>query len=297
MFADRTPVRKDSEAASLISVESASSVTQGTRPPTSMPVPSAPRRAAPPRKKIAKMPSLPMESPPEAAKVVPEPSHDHPEELPAEIEAQVPHEQTIVKEESISVNPSSEDNLDIEGQEEDPHVTETPEQPPAAEPEASNIPPPDEHVEESSPATVDHIAESEPDVPLQEPSPVAAVAEPEENTAAPAEEVEPNLDEEDEAARRQRVAERLAKMGAFNPFGPRPPRQASVSSSPEVSNDVSAIVEEHHDVTAAEAPPPPPEVLELPPVISEESQALDDGAQAESEGSDYGGEGSENGKY
>uniref|UniRef100_A0A8H8CHM2 BBC1/AIM3 cysteine proteinase-fold domain-containing protein n=1 Tax=Psilocybe cubensis TaxID=181762 RepID=A0A8H8CHM2_PSICU len=54
---DVPPTRKNSEAASIKSSDTTDS--QSSRNPTSMPVPSVPRRAGPPRKKPAKAPTLP----------------------------------------------------------------------------------------------------------------------------------------------------------------------------------------------------------------------------------------------
>lgn len=73
------------------------------------------------------------------------------------------------------------------------------------------------------------------------------------------EEPEPPADESEEemAARRKRIAERLAKSGGFNPFSPRPPtppeEEADVTEA-AVEGEVSAEAEIAHE-SEEEAPP------------------------------------------
>jgi hypothetical protein len=332
----RFPTRKDSESASLMSVESASSLTQGTRNPSSMPVPSVPRRAAPPRKKTSKTPSLPSDVTPEAPEPVAEPSQEQPgaaHVLPVEGEKEVEEgekepEQVAVGDDEASTIPQEVDRSHEKHSEiaevlvTEPHQSDGPlvdEQSTviASDPSIESSPLHEEKHNEESPVIAHDPAESEPYPSSHDEIP--ASSEPEATADDPAEEAQFEPEEEDEVSRRKRVAERLTKMGAFNPFGPPPKRQASVPSTPELSREASAVSEEQDDVSGSPAIPERPnvrqssdatpssnvdppsalltQVLVAPSQTSqEEVQPLEGKDSVDSDGSDYGGEGSENGK-
>ena len=211
------PVRKNSESASLLSVDSPDSVP--ARSPSSMPVPAVPRRAAPPRKKVSKSPSGP---PPIEQEEVAEQK---------EQEVILPAAEALELQQPAAV--TGEELLTGEIQAEPPvveHVAKIVESPETTfdHPVAPSQPPIVEHQEDP--------ASSEPSLPPQLPVPVQASSEVEMEVLKPAREVEADQaeeEEEEEVARRKRVAEKLAKMGGVNPFAlatSRPQRQTSISS-------------------------------------------------------------------
>jgi len=88
-----------------------------------------------------------------------------------------------------------------------------------------------------------------PSIPTQEETEVGEVVvpEPDEAPVAPAEE-----DDEDETARRHRIAERVAKTGGFNPFGGQLMRSPTLGDEPpSVEREVSgeAIPVESEETT------------------------------------------------
>ena len=224
-----------------------------------MPVPQAPRRAAPPRKRPAKSPSpaspvlddgiqespSPLISTDEAASIEQprDPGDRQPEVTEGQIEDVVkeviPHahepakvaevEEPVASLEAEPIPEAYEDERVAE-----PHAAVVPEEPvaeghapqPVAEepqPEASSPVEPELHTED--------IHEAEPQMQQHE----------EEHAPVPAPEEPAEEPEEDEAARRKRIAERLAKSGGFNPFaGGMPPPVRRESSD------------------SARSPPPPP---------------------------------------
>ena len=212
------PVRKNSESASLLSVDSADPVP--ARSPSSMPVPAVPRRAAPPRKKVSKSPSGP-------------PPIEQEEEVAEQKEQEVtlPAAEALELQQPAAV--TGEESLTEEIQAKPPvveHVAKIVESPETTfdHPVAPSQPPIVEQQEDS--------ASSEPSLPPQLPVPVQASSEVEMEVLKPAREVEADQaeeEEEEEVARRKRVAEKLAKMGGVNPFAlatSRPQRQTSVTS-------------------------------------------------------------------
>ncbi|KAI0059618.1 hypothetical protein BV25DRAFT_1860250 [Artomyces pyxidatus] len=228
-----------------------------------MPVPAGPRRAAPPRKKptpkSSSTPSVP-ETAPAPVLNSGEVLHDSP--ATADVDAPVPAEilqgdrepEIGVVNASVeaggSIPASTEESVALEppddqeapsttsssseprpGSEDDPEVylkpkhdidtvpelAPEPSSPLAAEPTAHEVP----ALQETS-----HDAEvQEDDVNSREENPSEEQLDvPQEPTALAEDE------EEDEEARRKRIAERVAKMGGFNPFGSQP-----VASPPAVS--------------------------------------------------------------
>lgn len=210
------PARKNSESASLLSVDSADSVPP--RSPSSMPVPAVPRRAAPPRKKVSRSPA----PPPIEQEEVAEQKEEEDTLLAAEaLESQQPA--AVTGEEALTEDIPAEIPV-VE------HVVKTVKSPETTfdHPVASSQPPIVEHQE--VPASI------EPPLPPQLPVHVQASSEVEMEVLKPAREVEADQveeEEEEEVARRKRVAEKLAKMGGVNPFTlatSRPQRQTSISS-------------------------------------------------------------------
>jgi len=206
------PARKNSESASLLSVDSADSVP--ARSPSSMPVPAVPRRAAPPRKKVSKSPAPPpIEQEEVAEQKEQEVTLPTAEALELQQPAAVTGEETLT--EILAEPPVVE------------HVVKTPETA-FDHPVAPSQPPIVEHQEDP--------ASSEPSLPPQLPVHVQASSEVEMEVLKPTREVEADQaeeEEEEEEARRKRVAEKLAKMGGVNPFAlatSRPQRQTSISS-------------------------------------------------------------------
>lgn len=108
--------------------------------------------------------------------------------------------------------------------------------------------------------------------PVQEPESAPAEVTPTEletvEEPSAAMETTPVEEEDDEAARRQRVAARLAKMGGFNPFGGGvPPTRSSTMSSRHSAQDTSAAIapEPSHDGAGhIEEPDAPEPEITLP---------------------------------
>ena len=211
----------------MLSVESVS------QPALSMPVPAMPRRAAPPRKKAAKSPpptsapsisdsailDNPPDKSPEMSITVSDSQHeiDRAPEIghvdkdadsvlesveasgsPTVVEFSGVHTDAVAaagdKQPEVYMVPPSEIEKQECTSEEPSAITEKDEPPPIGNVKTSVTP----------------TSQSEND---------AANEAPLNNESAIAEQTE----EEEEAARKKRVAERLAKMGGFNPFAPRPP--------------------------------------------------------------------------
>jgi hypothetical protein len=206
------PARKNSESASLLSVGSADSVP--ARSPSSMPVPAVPRRAAPPRRKVSTPGPPPIEQ-----EVVAE-EKEQEVTLPAAEALELQQPAAVAGEESLTEEIPAEPPV-IE------HAVKTVKSPETIfdHPVAPSQSPIVEHQEDS--------ASSEPSLPPQLPVHVQASSEVEMEVLKPAQGVEAEQAEEEEEARRKRVAEKLAKMGGVNPFAlatSRPQRQTSISS-------------------------------------------------------------------
>ncbi|TFK34773.1 hypothetical protein BDQ12DRAFT_338071 [Crucibulum laeve] len=229
-----TTVRKNSESASLLSVDSENQVRS---PPSTMPVPAVPRRTAPPRRK-AKSPAPPTTAEEEvneesvAATEVPPPTAESKETGIEDAEAPVKSEELEVV---------------------------VPEAAPAVEAAPISLEEPKDEVEEevASPEPTKHKSEVQDKEsteviaastePVKEAELVAAV---EQTVAEVAEETE----EEGDEVRRKRVAEKLAKMGGINPFAaPRPP-QRKPSTSSEDSPPTSPPAVKRDSVGSIEIP-------------------------------------------
>ena len=307
----------------------------GARAPTSMPVPSVPRKAAPPRRK-AKSSSLPLDSSQDTSDIVSQPSKDQPEVSDDVHADRVKGGEGLQEPETEEPQPEASDipqtEVDLSPKERsdtagEPPKSRSPEVTLISE-EVITIPATsivqtlqdDEKIGEELLHDVAYdTAESVSEQPPHEEIPASFPT-----TETPVAEAIPEQEEEDEVARRQRVAERLAKMGAFNPFAPPPQRQASTSSSlvdanvtseelddsviPSLPPDLPkrASVRKSTALTATSSDVPLPDIeLSSSPVeapatvatISVEIQPSSEKDGAESEGSDYGGEGSEDGKY
>lgn len=182
-----------------------------------MPVPAAPRRAGPPRRKT---PQTPAQSPP-VDETTSEPS----------LEAQAVEPETTAETVSSPPNPQ-----------------------PAADPVSAS---PVEREELVTPAA----SKGEPEEPVSD----DATAE----------------EEVDEATRKQRIADKLAQMGAVNPFGPPPQRKASVevSSPPPAervdSVDIGSLQQVDKDDEEAPLPSPPPRQPTLDPPVLVREQSVD----------------------
>jgi hypothetical protein len=201
-----------------------------------MPVPAAPRRAAPPRKKAVK-------SPPPAGKPTPTTSDTVQVDSEEQLVDKSPKDSTVQgdREEEIGeVNESADPAPEVSQKHgtlvnvlgEEANMTKEPS--PFSSKEAREVPT-NEHEEE----TVSKAEETTqvPEPPVQQAS-QSSTSEPESVEESPViekskfvEEPEPVEEQEDEEeARRKRIAEKLAKMGGINPLAPPPPRRQSTVS-------------------------------------------------------------------
>ncbi|KAG6816408.1 hypothetical protein H0H87_006212 [Tephrocybe sp. NHM501043] len=273
------PVRNDSAPSPSLTCETEPQSTPTN--PKSMPIPTAPRRTAPPRRKTPKSP----EAPPPA--IVSEPIVTSPEIKPSpgepttdddsaaaisdgaekvcagdvveetgEINESVEKDETstvveslkdkppvIAKEfveEGVPEKPSSEANASeakervVEGVESDAVISScSPELPSAHvnedEPATSHT----EALEDSqyvvSAATAHNKEELVADVEKHDDVDDLRIEEKPESKEEPVEKVTEEPDEDEEVARRKRIAEKLAKMGGVNPFALPPQRKTSAS--------------------------------------------------------------------
>ncbi|KAG6813006.1 hypothetical protein H0H92_014743 [Tricholoma furcatifolium] len=277
------PVQASAEPLSLQS-EASTTVSASQ----SMPVPTAPRRAAPPRRKTPKAPEVPA---PEPAVIMehivssPEPDNaaaaasnldaiaaeeDKPTE-PVAIDHEVPP--VIVRD--FAKEPVSETSLGAD----DTKEQEDSGSPVPVEESGTGVPVGDEEVFETADEEQEHAvkatpAQVQPEPSVQESAPgeeeerieeqsqhvqaeehvEESLQETEEEAAAVQSPPADELDEEDEeAARRQRIAEKLAKMGGVNPFALPPQRKASGSSE-----DVHTSLPSLSKRASVSSPPLPP---------------------------------------
>ncbi|KAI0086925.1 hypothetical protein BDY19DRAFT_316551 [Irpex rosettiformis] len=255
-----------------------------------MPVPAVPRRAAPPRKKNAKSPApptpaveaqsvespeagTPQETSDDASKLLQDAVHKSKEDEvalglhPAEIGSGDSHhlDEPVAKtdlEQSVeqtAVGGSTEGPVAIEQPIAQPAHEETPE-----EPEKHDF---EGRVEDSPVVHDNHVSEISAIGEAREEATAGVVAQ---ETAEPelkSEEPEAHEAEEDETARRKRIAERLRQQGGFNPFSAPPPpvrRQstASVESSIKSPREDAAFSPQHEfeepALRSPASPPPPP---------------------------------------
>ncbi|PPQ70453.1 hypothetical protein CVT25_005349 [Psilocybe cyanescens] len=254
------PTRKSSEAASILSSETTDS--HSSRNPTSMPIPSVPRRAGPPRKKPAKTPTLPGSDVPEEK--AEEPVHtpaggSNVKKVPdAHVEAGHTEKATNDAAETDNSIPSLDEPT---GKTEQPALIEEADVPESRENEsASSVyldsplatstlteevsgirsPPPsslssgqdivpDDEIEAAA------ITTDSPAVPVLHSSPHAlheddvTRAHHEEEVVNVPEALEADEEEDaaEEEARKKRIADRIGKMGGINPLAPRPPAPIS----------------------------------------------------------------------
>ncbi|KAJ8520842.1 hypothetical protein ONZ45_g2368 [Pleurotus djamor] len=260
------------------------------RAPVSMPVPAAPRRAAPPRRKAAKSPAPPEEPTP------PTSAADS-----SEVSEKVEQPTTVASSETLAVPEQHEPEL-IQEPVPEPDKLPTPPSPtPASLPEEVVVAevsvekdttpsPSDQAQDEVASAALVDAAPSQDDTPATPasdkvpdvPKTVTPVVEKAESS--PTEEIRPSpaslpeakdedpklvltvettetpdTEEEDETARRARVAARLAKMGAVNPFAPPPQRRDSDLTSPVHAPDP---LKESKEPEAPHVEPPSPQPVE-----------------------------------
>ena len=180
-------------------------------PPSSMPIPSVPRRAGPPRRKSAKSPAPSTET---DQQTVPSAIDVSAAETSSEIMSPETKEDQPIAE-------PSDDTFESEKREESGDSTTAHESPEAGH-------------ELSGSANIAHEHEEE-----------ASVEE-----------------EEDEASRRKRIAERIAKSGGLNPFaGPLPPVHPT-STAPDDDTPIADKVDDvAEDTTGSEVPEPHTEEL------------------------------------
>ncbi|THG95679.1 hypothetical protein EW026_g6021 [Hermanssonia centrifuga] len=245
---------KNSSATSLLSPDSGTSVPRSP----AMPVPAAPRRAAPPRRKAPKSPSPGLPAHVTDAEISESPVSGTPQATSSEESKQLQE----------SVHKSMEDEValglpPVEGShhevEEETHVKEDPSEESVQQHEeldardeekVSDSPQYTEEIEVSAEHEMGHPAEvaEQDDVPVEEAFKRESEAVPADGQAPEAspitEEPLAEAEEEDEAARRKRIADRLRQQGGFNPFSA-PARKPSVTEGSvdavtrEDSRDVS----------------------------------------------------------
>ncbi|KAJ2934491.1 hypothetical protein H1R20_g2605, partial [Candolleomyces eurysporus] len=255
---DRAIVSPPTEAAAEPGLPPQPSDSQSAKsPPSSMPVPAVPRRAAPPRRKPQKPTAPPPPVPETEGEKEPSPtSHDS---LPShDIAATELAEQV----EQVQLTPGSPPAISGKA--------ETTAEVPSAVSEAPAIP----EVPKEPPS------ESEAkEAPAQEKAEPVVEGHDEHETEAPGEadpEPEPELDEE---TRRRQVAERIAKMGGINPFAAQlpPRRQSSRIEEPAENSEEPAPPKGEQPVVASspEQTPslPPIEAISPPLALAEDEQA------------------------
>ncbi|KIJ07836.1 hypothetical protein PAXINDRAFT_173234 [Paxillus involutus ATCC 200175] len=229
------------------------------RAPASMPVPAAPRRAAPPRKKAYKsspaalLPPAPTEGaegeasqpPPSITDEPPAPITESLSVTPADELLATSDVQKEIGEVNKSVEASYDEHLNIKQDVEQlPHV-------PTKESHESDEEPEQQEAEEEPVEPQEADADEEP---------VHTAADDEHAPVTGAPEVE---EEEEEEARRKRVAAKLAQMGAFNPMaGPPPiPRLKSLDEKPETEESLEVENEVDVDTEEVGKTPPPPSAV------------------------------------
>ena len=217
------------------------------RAPSSMPVPAGPRRAAPPRKKASKnAPTSALPEPPvEEAESVTPATTDEPLSSAVHVIHDAPRDQQGIAEAAEIVNATSDERSAVLDDAE--HLT-TQSHAPIEAPQEH-----EKHNEQGAARVVEasgvHQSERLPEV--------------------------DQLEEEDDEMRHQRVAARLAQMGAFNPLaGPPPiPRRASTSEPVPVRSEEPF----KDNVDTEEYPPPtdPARLVEVQPVKDDVAESLE----------------------
>ncbi len=256
------------------SIENATSQPPASESPKvplrSMPVPQGPRRAPPPRKKSSQKQTSPAEA--EATTLLPEKDtaiHDISDAIqtaPIPVSGHVEPEVDAAADPNANVCLAESADEKLEPTEQSVSITSqlgpsdearpgrAPPPIPLSPPSVPHSESPDELEVDSRPSqslvSPDDIGElAVPSIPTQEETEVGEVVvpEPDEAPVAPAEE-----DDEDETARRHRIAERVAKTGGFNPFGGQLMRSPTLGDEPpSVEREVSgeAIPVESEETT------------------------------------------------
>ncbi|KAI0314152.1 hypothetical protein OF83DRAFT_470144 [Amylostereum chailletii] len=242
---DDTP-SSSSEPHPGASTDNLSLASNSSSPPTSMPIPAAPKRAGPPRRKTATKspsPALPSEEPvstPPAPAPEPVLSEDAIHKSPEPVdttESSVSEAQLAKEEGAMSGDTEKEIGGVIQSADE---VKEDAPEPIKERPLSSSS-----DLRPESPVTSPDIKPAEPIIEsavpsvtrLPDPEPATHIDEPEE-AAVEREEPAPVIqeEEEDEETRRKRIAERVAKMGGFNPFTAPPPPEATSTEPEEIES-------------------------------------------------------------
>ncbi|OBZ69031.1 hypothetical protein A0H81_11239 [Grifola frondosa] len=250
--ADYVAGRKDSATSSLLSTDSASSTATPRSP--AMPVPVVPRRTAPPRKRPAKSPS------PAAQAVLEGNVHESPSPIPptasdtstadheaadtveateefgahGDLQPEIRDTQAPAPIETVEVTDVVVDQEHFTKERLTEHTAEPVETPDHEVIETPSSPAEEERRQGPEIEHTEHVLEADEHARPEYNAITGVLPAAEQVTyAAPEQEEE---QEEDEASRRKRIAERLAKMGGFNPLSgpPPPPRRdsAEVLESP-----------------------------------------------------------------
>ena len=247
-----------------------------TRTPASMPVPAGPRRAAPPRKKPAPPTALP-EPPVEEAVGA---TVQSPDGQPPATADYVVHDALLPTRDSQEIAERAEIGKATHDEQLNTTVNDNDEQQPPASIEAFHEPVEEPEKQEAEEELVEGAG--------------SHVEEEFIHTVADSQHEIVDVEEEDEEARRHRVAAKLAQMGAINPLaGPplisqRPssdePAPARYEEPLDVEDEVNVDTEEHGETI----PPPPtirprPRAAEHDPAESHLETDQDDGKLDEDE--------------
>src|SRR6266404_7109359 len=236
-------VRKPIPSALESIPEKSSPASSPNVPPRTMPLPQGPRRAPPPRKKVATKPSLPVETDVTSESLGEEAPGVTSESQPLPVP--VPHA-SHVEPEVVATGPSADDLKSepvsrkpteelVSGMEHTPE--EKPEREPSLPPEqlpSDSSDPRPESPEESREDTGPRQDILHPDdsteldvtsavrIPRDESEYEEATAQELSKDGVLMTEEEEENEDEDETTRRQRIAERISKAGGFNPIGGQP---------------------------------------------------------------------------
>ncbi|KAG1768504.1 hypothetical protein EDD22DRAFT_872083 [Suillus occidentalis] len=255
------PTHKDSDSSSLSLTDSSSNATT----PRSMPVPAGPRRAAPPRKKVYKSPPASQLSDVSAPDAAPEVSEVTPDTEPTEEPAAEP-----ITEPELELEPEARPSVvTVTSQE----IVESPEQVPVPSAERILIiGDVQREIGEVGVSVELDTAEVDPanklededdridtDVPVPEQQDQDEEAQEQEEQEHEEREQREEVDEAEEEARRQRVAAKLAQMGAFNPLAGPPlvPHHDSKPSTPARHDSITQPVSVEEPLDVGDAPPSP----------------------------------------
>ena len=240
-----------------------------------MPVPAAPRRAAPPRRKAPKSPTPPA-AVIEDAPVAESPATGTPQLTSDDgsKELQEAVHKSKEDEESLGLSPVTQP---LDSAHEPPraesaeHAAELAKPTEDSEPAEHTTTPEDVPVQPVQDKLAELALDSENEHGQAERADApSALDEPVEDDSSPVPEHQQPItepEEEDEAERRKRIAERLRQQGGFNPFGAPPPSPPVRRPSEHEAPSRKASVDVHHE-EAALAVEPDPAVDEPDPVPS-----------------------------